>query len=81
VLHRLEVRQDAGEERQERGVDDDHPVLGVVGDVRHLLRGEPDVQRMDDRAHAGHGVVRLHVLLVVPHEGTDAVARADPEFA
>ena len=36
---------------------------------------------MEHRAHAGHGEIGLHVLLVVPAEGADAVAGADAETA
>jgi hypothetical protein len=74
-----ELRQRLREQRQQRPVDDDGPVFRVVDDVRDLPGGEPDVDRMQHRAHARHGVVRLQVSLVVPAEGADPVAGADPQ--
>ena len=60
----------------ERVVDEDDPVLGVVDDVDELLREEPDVHRVEHRAHAGHREVELEVPAGVPGEGGDPVARA-----
>ena len=44
-----------------------------------LLGEEPEVQRVEHRAHAGNREVRLEVLLGVPEEGADPVAGLDPE--
>ena len=57
-------------------VDDDDLVLGVIDDEGQLFGEEPDVEGVQDRAHAGNGDVRLHVRLVVPHEGGDPVTAA-----
>ena len=78
-LDRLQVVLDARQQRNERGVDDDAAVLGVVDDVGQLLGREPDVQRVQHRSHAGDGEIRLEVALVVPAEGADAVTRLDAE--
>ena len=78
-LDRLEVVLDGGQERDERGVDDYHAVLGVVHDIGQLLDREPDVQGVQHRSHAGDGEVGLQVALVVPAEGAHAVTLFDPE--
>jgi len=70
-----EVLDHAGQQRDQRRVDDDDPVLGVVHDVDQLLGKQPQVQCVQHRAHARHGQVRHQVLGVVPHE------RADPFVA
>jgi hypothetical protein len=67
-------------ERGDEGVVDEHDlVLGVVGDVGDLLGEEPDVDRVEHGPHARHRHVELQVLLAVPAEGRDPVARSDPE--
>ena len=68
-----------GQERQQRGVDDDDVVLGVVGDVDQLLGGEPDVEGVQHGAHGGHREVGLEVLGVVPHEGRHPLVAVDAE--
>ena len=78
-LDRLEVVLDARQQRNERGIDDDAAVLGVVDDIRQLLGREPDVERVQHRPHAGDGEIRLEVALVVPAEGADAAIRPDAE--
>ena len=60
-------------------VQDDDGVLGMVGDIDDLLGKEPDVQRMQDRAHRGHRQVGHEVLGVVPHEGGDALVAVDAQ--
>ena len=68
VPHGGQVAEHPGQQRDQRRVDDDHPVLGVVGDVDELLGEEPDVERVQHRAHARHREVGHQVLGVVPHE-------------
>ena len=75
----FELVPDAGQQRNERGVDDDAAVLGVVDDVGQLLGREPDVEGVQHRAHGGNGEVRLEVALVVPAERADAVPRLDAQ--
>ena len=62
------VRQHLRQQRDERGVHDHHKVVRVGRDVADLGRAEPDVERVQDRAHGRHGQIRLEVLGVVPHE-------------
>ena len=50
-LDRLEVVLDGGQQRDQRRVDDDHAVLGVVDHVGQLLGREADVQGVQDGAH------------------------------
>ena len=79
VLDRGGMRQDLGQPGDQRRVHDDGVVLRVGGDVADLGRREPDVQRVQDRAHRGHRQVRLEVLGVVPHERADALVGVDAE--
>ena len=51
----------------------------MVHDVLELLGEQPDVERVQHRADAGHREVGLEVLLDVPRERADAVAGLDPE--
>ena len=48
-------------------------------DVGHLLRKQPDVERVQHGAHGGDRQVGLHVLLVVPHEGADPLVTFDAQ--
>ena len=74
-LHRRELRRDRREEKDQRSVDEDDAVLCVIDDVGDLLGEEPQVERVQDRAHSRNGEVRLLVRLVVPREGRHTVAR------
>jgi hypothetical protein len=67
------MREDLGELRNQRGVHDHGVVIGVGGDVADLSRREPDIQRVQHRAHRRHRQVGLEVLGVVPHEGPHAL--------
>ena len=67
--------------RQQGVVDDDDLVLGVVGDVDQLLGEQPDVERVQHRAHRRDREVGLEVLGVVPHEGRDPLVAVDAEVA
>ena len=79
VAQRGQVRQHPGQQRDQRRVDDDHPVLGVVGDVDQLLREQAEVEGVQHRAHARHRQVGDEVLGVVPHQGGDPLVAGDPE--
>ncbi len=68
-----------GQERGDRPVDQDHLVLGVIDHVGQLLGEEPDVQRVQDRAHARDGQIGGHVGVVVPHERAHPVAPFDTQ--
>ena len=69
----------AGEQARHGRVADDDLVRRMVDHVLELLGEEPDVEGVEDRAHARHGEVRLDMLLVVETEGPDTVARPDSE--
>jgi hypothetical protein len=79
VLDRGQLRQDPRQQRDQRRVDDDHLVFGVPDDEHELLGEQPDVQRVQDGAHARHREVRDQVLRVVPHERADPLVAGDPE--
>ena len=80
VLDGLQARQQRGEQRQQRAVDEDDPVGGVVDDPHQLLGGQPEVEGVQHRAHGGDREIRLEVLRVVPHERRHAVVPADPQL-
>jgi len=44
-----------------------------------VLRKQTQVQRVQDRAHAGHGVIELEVPVIVEGEGRHPIARLDAE--
>ena len=50
-LNRRQFAAHLGEQRDQRRVDDDDLVFGVVDDVAQLLREESDVQRVEHRTH------------------------------
>ena len=60
-------------------VDDDHLVFRVVHDVGELLGEQRMLSVWSTTPITGDREVRLEVLLGVPHEGADAVARLDAE--
>ena len=68
VAHPLERRQQRGQQGEQRAVDEDHLVVGVVDDVRELLGEEPDVQRVQHPPGARGGEVQLEVAGRVPGE-------------
>ena len=76
VLDAVEARHLAGERR----IEEDDPVLGVIDDVAEVLLEQADVERVEHRAHRGHGEVQLEVAEGVPAERGDPVAGADAEL-
>ena len=63
----------------ERVIDEDHLVLGVVDDVGELLLEQADVERVQDRADTGDREIQLEMALVVPRERPHAIALLDAE--
>src|SRR5947209_6034318 len=53
---------------QQRPIDDDEAVFGVVDDVLELVLEQADVERVQDGAEHRHGEVELEVLVMVPAE-------------
>ena len=80
VLQAFERGQQRGEQAEQRTVDEDHLVVGVVDDVGELLGEEPDVQRVQHPAGAGGGEVQLEVAGRVPRERRDATVGRDPQI-
>ena len=80
VLNTRRLRRQLLVKRQQRAVDEDDLVLGVVDDIAQLVGKEADVERVADRTGARHGIVELQVLVVVPGKGAHAVARLDAEL-
>ncbi len=56
VGERVEQR---GEQRDDRAINEDHFVVGVVHDVGQLLREQPDVQRVKHSAGTWSGEIQL----------------------
>ena len=75
------VRQDLSQQRHQGGVHDDHVVPGVRGDVADHLRVEPQVQRVQHRAHGRDRQVGLEVLGVVPHQRGYPLVAVDAQAA
>ncbi len=49
----------------------------MANDVLEIMVGQADVQRVQHRAHAGDGVIRLQMPRAVPHERADPIANTD----
>ena len=79
VLQALERRQQRSEEPEQRAVDEDHLVVGVIDDVGELLGEQPDVERVQDSTGTRRGEVQLEVTGGVPRERADATVGGDPE--
>ena len=75
VLDPLERRQQRGQQAEQRTVDEDDLVVGVVDDVRQLLREQTDVQGVQHPAGARSGEVELEVPGGVPGERRNARRR------
>ena len=72
-------RRRAARAREQRAVDEDHLVLGVVDDVGELLGEQADVQRVQDAPGARRGEVQLQVAGAVPGERADAGVGGEAE--
>ena len=79
ALDRRQLVGEGGEQVDQQLVDEEEAIFGVVDDEGDLVGEEPDVHRVQHRAHAGDGEVGGEVVGVVPAEGADDVAVADPE--
>ena len=53
----------------------------MIGDVRQLLWGQTNVERVQDRAHGGNRTVGLQMFLVAPLEGGHALVCRDAKTA
>ena len=79
VLQPFERRQQRGEQAEQRAVDEDHLVVGVVDDVGELLGEQADVERVQDPAGARRREVQLEVAGGVPRERADAPVGGDSQ--
>ena len=79
VLQVLERGQQRGEQAEQRTVDEDHLVVGMVDDVGELLGEQPDVERVQDAPGARGGEVELEVAGGVPGEGGNTAVGGDAE--
>src|SRR3546814_515079 len=68
------------QQAEQRPVDEDHLVLGVVGDVGELLREQADVEGVQHPPGAGGGEVELEVAGRVPRERGDPTVLGDAEL-
>ena len=75
----LERRQQRGQQGEQRAVDEDHLVVGVVDDVGELLGEQPDVERVQDTPGARRGEVQLEVAGGVPRERRHPAVIGDAE--
>ena len=75
--HPRAFRRQLLRQRQEIRVEENVAVLGVVDDVDQLLREQARVDGMADVAAAGGTVVGLQMAVIVPGQGTDAVAAGE----
>ena len=71
--------RDLLDDRQERQIEEQAAVFGVIGDPRDLLGRKPRVDRVQDSALAGDGVIELHVAVAVPRESGNAIRHADAQ--
>ena len=81
LAHRGDLARDLVEQRDQRPVHEEHAVVSVPDRELQLVGEEAQVQRVEDRPHAGDRVVELEVSVVVPGERRNPVARLHPEAA
>ena len=75
----LEGGKQRREQTEERAVDEDHLVIGVVHDVGQLLGEQTDVQGVEHSPGARRREVELEVTSRVPGEGRHPTLLGDPE--
>jgi hypothetical protein len=71
------LRRELLDQRDEREVEADDAVAGVVHDVDQLVVEQPRIDRVDHGAHPGHRVVELEMPVAVPRQRAHTVAVAD----
>ncbi|PAV69244.1 hypothetical protein WR25_05509 [Diploscapter pachys] len=76
MLDRRPLPAQPVDDRLERAIIEQHPVLGMVGDIDQLVVEQPWVDRMDHAAHADRAVPCDQVVRVVHRQRRDPVARA-----
>ncbi len=78
----LDARAQQGELRRQRrqtGRHGDGPILRFVDHRREVGRRQAGVERVADHARAHDGVIDLEMVLSIPSQGGDPVARTEPQ--
>ena len=76
---RRQLWHQALDQRDEAGLDKQHPVLRMVDDVDDLFIEQARIDRVAHRADPRDAVIELEMAIIVPGEGADPVAGADAE--
>ena len=79
VFHGCEGLQQRLQQSEQRPVDEDHFIFGMVHDVGDLLWKQPDVQGMQHASAAGGSEVQLEMPRSVPRKGGHATAGRNAE--
>ena len=79
VLHGLEVGPHALDDRQQVEIDEDHLILGMVGDVGHMVGRQTRIDGVQHGAQAGDAEIELEMAMGVPSKGADAIAELDAQ--
>ncbi len=79
VLHGLELLPHALDDRQQVQVDENDLILGMVGDVGHVLGRQPRIDGVQDGADAGDAEIELEMAVAVPGNGAHPVAELDAQ--
>ena len=74
LADRFQLAADGFENGKQRGVDEDDAVLGVVDDVRQLLRSEAQVESVQHAAGAGNRKIQFQMARAVPAQRPDAIS-------
>ena len=73
-LDRWTLRLESFQQRQERQIGEQNPVLRVVDDVDELIGKQPGIQGMAECADPYHAIPGLDMSRRVPREGGDPIA-------
>ena len=75
-FHRGDLALQRRQRWQQRGIDEQQLVRGVIDDELELFREQPWIHGVQHGPHARNRVIQLEVAIVVPRQRRDAVARA-----
>jgi hypothetical protein len=81
ALDLRQARAQAFEKRNERQVEEQPAVLGMVDDIGQLIGEQPRIERVHDDAHAHEPVPDLGMAVGIPRHRPDHIAGADAEPA
>ena len=80
--HPQRFRQPLGQRhqpRQQRGIDKQRHIGGIVQNIGDLVRKQPRIDRVQHRPHAGGGVIHLHMRRGVPAQRRHPLATPHPQ--